>query len=84
MEARFLQTELERKTGRRVFIDSDHLRNLENLQEHVAPAQYFMAKQSGFINCAACAYKWIWQGRVTCFSCAKRSKIRLGSSCSTT
>ena len=35
MEARFLQTELEQKLGERVFIDSDDLRDLRELLEHV-------------------------------------------------
>ena len=35
MEARFLQTEIERLIGHRCFIDSDYLRNLSNLEEHV-------------------------------------------------
>ena len=35
MESRFIQTELESKLGRKCFLDSDDLRDLSDLTQHV-------------------------------------------------
>ncbi|KAL1507035.1 hypothetical protein AB1Y20_007897 [Prymnesium parvum] len=45
-EARFLQVELERRLGDRVFIDSDYLRNQANLEQHVAESRCLILIQS--------------------------------------
>ena len=39
MEARYVQNELEQKLGRQVFLDSDDLRDLRQLQEHVRQSE---------------------------------------------
>ena len=46
MEARFLQQELEDKLGRAVFLDSDDLRDLTKLQQHVRDSATLVLVQS--------------------------------------
>ena len=46
MEARFLQTELEGLFQKRVFLDSDDLRDLRKLQDHVRECDCFILVQS--------------------------------------
>lgn len=49
MEARFLQTELEGLFGKRVFLDSDDLRDLRKLQDHVRECDVFLLVQSASV-----------------------------------
>ena len=46
MEARFLQIELESQTGEHVFLDSDDLRNLDKLVDHVKAARVLILVQA--------------------------------------
>ena len=46
MEARYLQTELEKRTRRRVFLDSDDLRDLSQLAAHVLDSDVIIVVQS--------------------------------------
>ena len=46
MESRFLQTELERKLERRCFLDSDDLRDLSDLEQHVRDSDVLILVQS--------------------------------------
>ena len=46
MEARFLQIELESQTGEHVFLDSDDLRNLDKLVDHVKAARVLILVQT--------------------------------------
>ena len=46
MEARYLQTELEKRTRRRVFLDSDDLRDLSQLAAHVLDSDVIVIVQS--------------------------------------
>ena len=46
MEARYLQTELEKRTRRRVFLDSDDLRDLSQLTAHVLDSDVIIVVQS--------------------------------------
>ena len=46
MEARFLQTELERSLQRKVFLDSDDLRDLDQLRQHVEESEVIVLIQS--------------------------------------
>ena len=46
MEARYLQTELEKRTRRRVFLDSDDLRDLSQLTAHVLDSDAIIIVQS--------------------------------------
>ena len=49
MEARFLQTELEGLFQKRVFLDSDDLRDLRKLQDHVRECDVFLLVQSASV-----------------------------------
>ena len=49
MEARFLQTELEGLFQKRVFLDSDDLRDLRKLQDHVRECDCFILVQSASV-----------------------------------
>ena len=46
MEARFLQIELERETDEMVFLDSDDLRNLKSLVQHVKTSRALLLLQT--------------------------------------
>ena len=46
MEARFLKTELERVLGAEVFLDSDDLKDLRKLGEHVVDSDVLVLLQS--------------------------------------
>ena len=49
MEARYLQTELEKRTRRRVFLDSDDLRDLSQLAAHVLDSDVIIVVQSAHV-----------------------------------
>ena len=46
MEARFLKTELERMLGAEIFLDSDDLKDLRKLGEHVVDSDVLILLQS--------------------------------------
>ena len=46
MEARFLQTELQKALGKKCFLDSDDLRDLSKLQQHVRDSDCIVLVQS--------------------------------------
>ena len=46
MEARFIQTQLEARCGRSVFLDSDDLRDLRDLPTHVGSSDVLVVLQS--------------------------------------
>ena len=46
MEARFLQTELQKALGKKIFLDSDDLRDLSKLQQHVRDSDCIVLVQS--------------------------------------
>ena len=49
MEARFLQIELEGLIGEHVFLDSDDLRNLDRLVDHVKQSRVLVLVQTASV-----------------------------------